>query len=113
MRTTSRRISGVKFHGITIHTRISWLIDLLGEPAGGSDYGRTAMVWRAETESGEVFCIHKEAGTQRYRRRHWLVFQVLAKDQETATRAMTELQENLGARRQGAERNDLTADRGL
>ena len=45
MRTTNKTISGLTFHGTTIRTRISWLIDLLGEPAGGSGYGRTAMGW--------------------------------------------------------------------
>ena len=95
MRTTNKTISGLTFHGTTIRTRISSLIDLLGEPAGGSGYGRTAMAWRAATDSGRVFCIFKEAGTQLYRRRHWLVFQILAKDGETAKRALAELQENL------------------
>ncbi len=100
MRSTSKVIGGLSFHGTTLHTRVSWLIDLLGEPACGSDYGKVPMVWRAETNKGGVFCIFKEQGSQRYRRRHWLVFQILARDPETAQQALKELEETLTQRRQ-------------
>ncbi len=95
MRTTTKPINGLSFHGTRIRTRISRLIDLLGEPAGGHDYGRDPMLWRAETSKGDVFCIYKEAGSARYRRRQWVVFQVLAKDAMAAERAKEEVEENL------------------
>lgn len=104
MRSTSKVIGGLSFHGTTLHTRVSWLIDLLGEPACGSDYGKVPMVWRAETNKGGVFCIFKEQGSQRYRRRHWLVFQILAKDPETAEQALKEVEETLRQRRKALEK---------
>jgi len=90
---TTQSGNGTSFHGETINTTVSRLIEVIGEPQGQDNTGddKVNFDWNCECEDGDVFTIYDWKEYRSIGLDEYIEFHIGSKDKLTSMKAAAEL----------------------